>query len=137
MSLYIPDRILRQMITLAKTEAPLEACGLLTGQDNNVTKLYPMTNIDKSPDHFMMEPEEQFAVVKQMRKEGLKMLGIFHSHPNSPARLSDEDMRLALTPNVVYVILSLKEQEKPEIKAFKVDNGKTEEAHLSIIQSCV
>ncbi len=79
--LEIPNNIFEQMIQQAKAEAPIEACGILAGRDGQVERLYKMTNADQSSDHFMMEPEEQFKVVKDIRAAGLEMLAIYHSHP--------------------------------------------------------
>ena len=119
----IPADIFEQMVAQAKTQAPVEACGILAGRDNKVEKFYEMTNVDNSSDHFMMEPKEQFAVAKNMRAAGLEPLAIYHSHPATPARPSAEDIRLAFMPDVTHVILSMQEPTNPEVKAFKIEGG--------------
>ncbi|MHC4149619.1 MAG: M67 family metallopeptidase [Planctomycetota bacterium] len=121
--LVIPKAIFDQMIEQAKTEAPIEACGILAGRDKRVEKLYEMTNADNSNDHFMMEPTEQFAVLKDIRSAGLEMQAIYHSHPATQARPSAEDIRLALTPEVTYVILSLQPPKKPDVKGFAIEDS--------------
>jgi len=85
-----------------------------------------MTNTDRSNEHFMMEPREQFAVMKELRAKGLELLAIYHSHPESPARPSTEDIRLALTPDVSHVIVSLMEPDKPVLKSFRIIAGRVE-----------
>ncbi len=82
--LEIPQEVYRQMIEQAVAEAPVEACGILAGTDHRVRRLYPMTNAERRCDHYMMEPSEQFAVVKDIRAAGLQMLAIYHSHPANP-----------------------------------------------------
>lgn len=109
------------MVEQARAEAPIEACGILAGSSDRVEKLYPMTNVDQSNDHFMMEPREQFAVVKDIRSASLEMLAIYHSHPATPARPSEEDIRLALTPDVIYVIVSLQDAQTPVAKGFLIE----------------
>ena len=121
--LKIPRQIFERMVEQAKAEAPIEACGILAGKGSRVKKLYEMTNADSSSDHFMMEPEEQFAVVKDLRAAGLKMLAIYHSHPATAARPSAEDIRLSLTPDVTYVIVSLQDADNPDIKGFNIEGG--------------
>src|SRR4030042_2603532 len=101
-NLEIPTDIFNQILEQAEAEAPIEACGILSGNNSRVEKIYKMTNTDKSCDHFMMAPEEQFRAVKDIRSSGLEMLAIYHSHPLSPARPSAEDIRLSLTPGGVY-----------------------------------
>jgi len=121
--LTIARSVWAELAAAAEKAVPNEACGLLAGRDGNVTKFYPMTNVDASPEHFSMKPEEQFAAVKDMRRMELKMLAIWHSHPSTPPRMSAEDLRLAFTPDVAYVILSLAQGATPECRAFAVNSG--------------
>jgi len=123
MKLEIPGGIYEQMVAQARAEAPVEACGILAGTDGRATKLYQMTNSDAACDHFMMAPREQFSVVKDIRSSGLEMLAVYHSHPESPARPSEEDIHLALTPGVVYVIVSLMNDRAPEVQGFEIHDG--------------
>jgi proteasome lid subunit RPN8/RPN11 len=122
--IYIPQPIIDRIIEQAKNELPNEACGLLVGKDNEVVQHYPLTNIDRSPEHFSFDPKEQFQVLREARKQGLRIIANYHSHPESPARPSEEDIRLAFDPDIVYVILSLQEIENPVIKAFSINEGK-------------
>jgi len=118
-----------EMIEHAKALNPVESCGYLAGKDGCITVLYKMTNIDNSPEHFSFDPKEQFAVVKQARNDGLQLMGVYHSHPESPARLSAEDLRLLNDPNMVYIIVSLMNNE-PTLKAFKIK--KESEAEINV-----
>jgi proteasome lid subunit RPN8/RPN11 len=106
-------------------QLPNEACGLLAGKvagnKKTVEKIYLLSNIDQSPEHFSMDPQEQFGAIKDMRAKGLILLGNFHSHPGSPARPSEEDIRLAFEPDKSYLILSLAE-ENPILKSFMIIN---------------
>lgn len=120
--LTIPQPIIAALIAHAKKDFPLEACGILGGQDGLVSEHYPMANTDQSNEHFNLEPKEQFAVIKDLRAKGKKMVAIYHSHPETPARPSAEDIRLALTPDVSYVIISLA-GDVPEIKSFLIAGG--------------
>jgi proteasome lid subunit RPN8/RPN11 len=93
-----------------------------------------MTNVDNSNTHFMMEPKEQFATVKDIRSSGLEMLAIYHSHPETPARPSAEDIKLALTPNVIYVIISLLNQNGSAIKGFHISGNNVTEVPIKILE---
>lgn len=119
LEIKIPSDIYQALIAHARALAPIESCGYLSGQDNQVAKFYPMTNIDNSPEHFTFDPKEQFSVLKEARREGKGLLAVYHSHPASPARLSQEDIRLFNDPNTVYIIVSLM-QGVEDMKAFKV-----------------
>jgi len=131
LTLNIPNEIYEQILQQAETETPLEACGILAGQNGQVRRFYPMTNADQSNNHYMMVPKEQFEVAKDIRASGLKMLAIYHSHPETPARPSEEDLRLALTPGVIHVIVSLQNIE-PVIKGFVIEDGNIREVSVRI-----
>ena len=120
------------MVEPAREGLPLEVCGILAGSKEAVASHYEMTNSDRSALHYTMVPEEQFKVLKRIRAAGEEMLTIYHSHPATPARPSAEDIRLALTPGVIYVILSLVEPESPVIKGFTIDDEKVEEVTIVI-----
>lgn len=130
--LAIPETIHQAVVDHARSGFPLEVCGILGGSGGVVTSHYPMTNTDASNEHFMMDPKEQFAVVKALRAAGEEMLAIYHSHPESPARPSQEDIRLALTPNVCHLIVSVMDREAPVAKAFKISDGVVEPVALTV-----
>lgn len=134
LKLEIPTSIFEQMVVQAKALAPVEVCGILAGSDSKVEKLYKMTNVDNSSMHFMMKPKEQFAVVKDIRLAGLKMLAIYHSHPATPARPSAEDIRLAFTQDVIYVIVSLQDAYTADVKGFSIENGTVTEVLVKVLQ---
>jgi [CysO sulfur-carrier protein]-S-L-cysteine hydrolase len=130
--LEIPGKLFQAVIDHARSGSPLEVCGILGGNGDIVSSHYPMTNTDASNEHFMMEPKEQFAVVKALRASGEQMLVIYHSHPESPARPSQEDIRLALTPHVYHLIVSLAMPETPVAQAFSICNGHVEPVAMTI-----
>lgn len=131
--LKIPQHIHDDIIAHARKGFPLEVCGILGGLEGAISAIYPMTNTDKSNEHFMMDPREQFAVVKELRAKGLEMAVIYHSHPETPARPSEEDIRLALTPGVSHVIVSLAEPEKPVLKSFRISGTRVEPEEVEIV----
>lgn len=128
------DKILKHCIE----GLPNESCGLLAGSIENgvktIKKVYLLTNMDASNEHFSMDPKEQLAAVKDMRANGFSMIGNFHSHPESPSRPSEEDKRLAYDPTMEYLILSLMEREQPVLKAFGIDSDKNVRVHEIEIQ---
>jgi proteasome lid subunit RPN8/RPN11 len=114
------------MVAHARAALPNEACGLIAGRQDGalqrIEKVYLLTNTDRSRTHFSIDPKEHLAAVKDMRALGLSPLGNFHSHPETPARPSQEDIRLAYDPKASYLILSLAESA-PVLKAFHIENA--------------
>ncbi len=115
----IQQDIYEQIIQHAQRDLPNEACGYLAGKNGIVTKAYAIKNIDQSHEHFSFDPEEQFSAIKDMRKQNLVAISVYHSHPETPARPSKEDIKLAYDPDIYYLIISLA-GEIPDIKSFKI-----------------
>ena len=132
--IQIHEHIAQAIIDFARNKLPIEACGYLAGTDGVISHWYGLTNIDNSPEHFSFDPKEQFATVKDARSKGLQLLANFHSHPETPARPSQEDIRLAFDPNILYFIISFA-AEKPDVKAFKIVNGVVEHIEIQILQN--
>ena len=122
-----------KMLAHATRELPDEACGLIAGEvqgtDKIVRKVYLLTNIDHSNEHFSLDPKEQLAAVKDMRANGLVPLGNWHSHPESP---SEEDKRLAYDSKASYMILSLMDRENPVLNSFHIEGTDAEKEDLQI-----
>ena len=110
----------------ALAERPDEACGLIAGVDledgtREIRKVYLCTNTDHTNEHFTIDPKEQLQAIKDMRANGLKPLGNWHSHPETPSRPSEEDKRLANESKERYFIIYLAEEGKPVLNAFHVE----------------
>ncbi len=131
--LKIPRHIHDDLIAHALEGAPLEVCGILGGRGGAIEKAYRMTNTDASNEHFTMEPREQFAVAKDLRAAGLEMSAVYHSHPETPARPSQEDIRLAHTPGISHVIISVADAAHPVLRSFKISGGVVTPEEVEIV----
>ena len=136
MTIKLKKADFEQIVAHAKSELPNEACGLIAGRVDGevkvVEKVYFLTNIDHSNEHFSLDPKEQLAAIKDMRANGLVPLGNWHSHPESPSRPSDEDKRLAYDSTASYMILSLMESE-PVLNSFKIEGENAEKELLELV----
>lgn len=125
-----------KIVAHAEKELPNEACGLIggtiNGDNKEIKKVYLLTNIDHSNEHFSLDPKEQLAAIKDMRQNGLVPLGNWHSHPESPSRPSEEDKRLAYDSKASYMILSLMDRENPVLNSFKITGDTAEKEELVI-----
>jgi len=128
-------KVYDELVSYAKEHLPEEACGLIAGEigenEKIIKKIYFLENIDHAEDHFTMDPKEQLAAVKDMRQNGYKALGNWHSHPSSPSRPSVEDIKLAYDKTASYMILSFLTQA-PVINSFHIDDGTYEKEDLRI-----
>ena len=119
--LKIRRSVYNSIIQHAQEDPSIEACGYLAEKDGVVETPYRLTNTDASKEHFSMDPKEQFETVRKIRSESQKLKAVYHSHPETPARPSEEDKKLAYDPDISYVIVSLA-SEKPDVKSFSIRN---------------
>lgn len=126
----------QKIVEHAVSELPNEACGLVAGRidgvDKYIEKVYLLTNIDSSNEHFSLDPKEQLEAIKDMRSLGYVPLGNWHSHPESPSRPSKEDKRLAYDKSASYLILSLLEKDKPVLNSFHIEGADAQKEELII-----
>lgn len=118
--LRIPETIYQEMLNHAKRESPLECCGILGGKDKTVRKSFELQNTEKSPVLYSMSPQEQMEVFEEMERESMEMIAIYHSHPQTIPFPSETDVKLTFYPDVSSVIISLKEEGNPVVKAFQI-----------------
>ncbi|HIJ90468.1 MAG: M67 family metallopeptidase [Desulfobulbaceae bacterium] len=134
MTLKITQKIVNAVLAHGRRAEPNEACGYLAAKDGVINRIFELTNIDEAPDHYSMDPVEQFATVRQIRAEGLQLAAAYHTHPETPARPSVEDIRLANDPNIVYLIGSLMAGVEP-VLAYKIKKGVVTEVLLTIVRN--
>lgn len=134
MTLQIEEQVVRALLAHGRREEPNEACGYLASKDGVICRHFELTNIDAAPDHYSMDPAEQFTAIRQMREEGLQMAAAYHSHPETPARPSVEDIRLANDPEMIYVIVSLMAGVEP-IKAYRIHRGEMVDIPLKVLNT--
>ena len=129
--LVVSSALLHRMITHCNSVYPQEACGILSGKGRVAQRIHEMTNTEQSSVSYLMDPAEQFRVMKELRKENLEMVAIYHSHPGSLPYPSSKDIALASYPDSVYVIVSLSDRARPEIRAFEISEGVVQEVIIS------
>lgn len=108
------------MIEHARKEFPLECCGILSGKSGTVQKAFELKNAEQSPFRYSMSPQEQLRVFEEMDGESLEMVAIYHSHTHTIPFPSETDVKMAFYPEVFSVIISLKEEISPMMKAFRI-----------------
>ena len=141
--LKIPQQILDAMVAHARELDPYECCGLLAGKEDTVGQHYRITNTvakdaravqvfegadvkrlgdlserTRAEVAYFMDPKEMLAAFKDMRQRELDLAVIYHSHTHSPAYPSMTDVGLAYYPDAAYLIISLEDKAKPDLRAY-------------------
>lgn len=114
-------------------EKPNESCAILFGtqneQSSKVEKIFLTENIEKSPVNFTISAEQILEADKIERESPMKIIGIFHSHPNSNAFPSETDKKFMGLNPVIWLIYS---GTSKDFKGFVLDS-EIKEVKLEII----
>lgn len=105
--MQITNEVYQGMVEHARQDFPLECCGLLAGKAGRVSRRIPCTNQLRSSTAFQMPPEELFDNFRTIRRLGLKLGGIYHSHPYGQSWPSLRDEAEFFYPEISYWIVSL------------------------------
>ncbi|MCL5986516.1 MAG: M67 family metallopeptidase [Actinobacteria bacterium] len=132
--MFMRKKQFEEIIRHSKGSLPREACGILAGRDNKVEKVYKMKNISETPKVcYFIDPKEQLTVFKEMRQVGKELMGIYHSHSTTDAYPSSRDCEMAFYSDAIYVIISLKDPGRPEMRAFRIVDGSITEEELVVL----
>ncbi len=165
--LIIPQQILDELVAHARELDPYECCGFLAGTGRTVSRVYRIKNIVSlegaaqaasfddakvrhlarlSPEEraeiaFIMDAQEMFQAVKDMRKNSLTLQVVYHSHPHDPARPSVTDIKIASEweenwPRLnltlpIYMLISLMDKSHPDLRAYWIKSGTVSPAHIT------
>jgi len=100
---------------------------MLAGKDTTITKLFKIKNSAQRMDEYELDPLEQVNAFEKIDSLSLKLLGVYHSHPNHPCYPSGLDINQAFYPDTLFLIISLKDMKTFQLKAFKMCEGEAEE----------
>lgn len=137
MKLKLKPADLRAIEAHALERFPRECCGLLLGRFGEdaieVGEVVEAENVLGSPTAFEADPEFVFKAIDRAERSGLELVGIYHSHPSIPARVSSRDTEIMkLWPGAAWLILSVTRGHVLERKAYARKNGEIEELKLEI-----
>ena len=133
MTLSLRQSFIDEMIAHAKKEAPNECCGIIAGKNGRAVKLFRAKNAEASPYRYNVEPKDLFRIFRECEENGWSFLAIYHSHTASEAFPSPTDVRLATWPEAYYVLVSLKDTDKPVVRGFRILDGAISEEELAAI----
>ncbi len=122
------------MLAHARREPDVECCGLLAGRDGAITRIFPAANAAETrATSYEIAPKEIFERMREMRAEGIEMLGIYHSHPNGENKPSPRDIAQAYYSEAAYFIISPQADAGKPVRAFSIQEGRARELEIALI----
>ena len=108
------------MVAHALEGYPFEVCGVLLASKNDGGRAVRAMRVENRETEmprvrYQIAPEELMAIQREARKQGLEIIGYYHSHPDHPARPSETDRRVAsegLSDGVFHVVVGVEKGER-------------------------
>lgn len=126
----VAQSVFDAIVAHARAHTPNECCGLLIGVEGRIDESAPARNALASPSRYLIDPEQHFAVLRRARREGLGVVGAYHSHLRTGAEPSERDIAEAYDPGLLHVIVSLLNPERPEFRGYRIREGRAVEVVL-------
>jgi proteasome lid subunit RPN8/RPN11 len=142
MSLILSQSLYDSLRAHGEDTYPNECCGILLGRADasaiRVTQLLRAgnTRTDSAHNRYHIAPQELIAAQREARKQGLDIVGFYHSHPDHPAQWSQTDFAEAHWFGCAYVITAIEHGKAQTTNSFFL-TGTTEEDKRFDLQSIV
>jgi len=118
---------------------PDEACGMLSGPlgpdgdpTGEISGVHPARNADASARTYTVEPRDLLRAMREAEGRGHEIVGVWHSHTHTDAYPSATDVRQAVDPAWLYVLVSLRHGE-PALRAYRIRDGAIAEVGVSLV----
>jgi proteasome lid subunit RPN8/RPN11 len=118
------------LVEHAREEAPNECCGYVRAEDGVVQEVVRAENPRRSPYGYELDSKSLLAT-NELDDQGYEV-GIYHSHPRSPAEPSQTDINLAYYPHWTYLIVSLEREDEPVVRAWRIADGQVSEEEVLV-----
>lgn len=137
----------------AESGYPYEVCGVMIGREDTVTHFRKCRNLvaedetrtefkkdggidsARMKDRYELDPLSYMEADSWARKNGLDILGIYHSHPDHPPAPSETD-RKAASPGWGYMILSVSRGRLNGARIWRMgeENSRFEEGKFEVVE---
>ncbi len=144
--LIIGNKVVEELKTQAQKGHPYEICGLFLGEQQGpskriVSEVRQVENIckERARDRYNLSSTEYAKIEKEGISLGLKIVGVYHSHPDHPSIPSETDRKQAervwgQTESWSYIILEVNEQKVVSWHSWILKEAVFEEEEIEVEQ---
>ena len=135
--LVLPGRLLEQINAHVEKAYPEECSGFLIGEAGEVKEVVALANSREDGarhNRFLFTPEDYLQAELKADKLGLSLIGVFHSHPDSPNIPSEYDREWA-QPFFSYIITRVDHGKAVNSRSWRLleDRSKYEEEKIEVV----
>ena len=125
------------VVAHARRDHPDECCGVIAGAGGVATRLFEMTNAERSPNGFVFDSAEWLQVYRAIDDADEDLLVVYHSHTMTEAYPSRTDVRWSVnTPGTSWLLVSTR-SEALELHSYRIDDGVVVEEELVVVDDAV
>lgn len=132
---------LKAIADAAEAAYPEECCGVLVGEGEagrwRVNRVVASANVTEGDPRrrFEIDPRVLLELHRSLRDGAERVIGVYHSHPDHPARPSATDRERAWEPGLVWLITSVAAGRATQTSAHVVadEGGRFEEIRLGTL----
>jgi proteasome lid subunit RPN8/RPN11 len=137
MALKVSKHNIQKMFDHGEESYPYECCGVLIGIPGDsavVLDVQRLTNVNNEMPtrRYDVDPLELARADSKAEAKGLEIIGIYHSHPDHPARPSKYDLDHAWR-YLSYIVMSIKNGKAKDITSWRLNEKKEFEQEELII----
>ena len=117
---------------------PDEACGLIAGPvvageaTGFVSDVYPAVTADASARTYTVDGRDYLRASRDAEARGDDIIGVWHSHTHTDPYPSPTDVRTAVDPMWIYVLVSLRD-DAPMVRAYRIRDGVIAECQVHLL----
>jgi proteasome lid subunit RPN8/RPN11 len=130
MTLKLNTVILHQIKRDGELAYPEEGAGFLLGyageSERRVVAILPVENAREDAarhKRYLIQPKDMLRAEDEAERRGLTLLGVYHSHPDHPARPSGFDRDWAL-PWFSYIITRVEKGRATQIRSWRLQEDR-------------
>lgn len=139
--LIYEEAILARLVALAEADPDREVCGFVLRR-GEALEVWPVANVadryrelepdqypSSSRESYLMDPQEQFRIHRELARSAGEIVAIWHSHVEVGAYFSAKDRADALidgaqvVPGAEYLVLGVKGGRVTEVRRFRFEGG--------------
>jgi proteasome lid subunit RPN8/RPN11 len=141
MTLKVDPTLLKAIQENGENAYPEEGAGLLLGRadgdQREVLSLLHLPNLREDGsrhNRFLIDPKALLQGELEAMRLGMDVIGIFHSHPDSPNQPSEYDREWAL-PWYSYIITTVQNGHATSSRSWRLDEDRSRYTEEQIIQN--
>lgn len=130
MKLHIPQQILNEIHTHGEESYPEEGAGLMLGTLENGERWIVSTLLLENAredgarhNRYLITAEDMLQGEMEADKQGLSIIGVFHSHPDHPNQPSEFDREYAI-PWYSYLITSVNAGKAADSRSWRLEDDR-------------